>query len=149
MNLTKNGKTLLKIIITALAFLTLLSCRSHSEMVELEEIDQTISGQEEHRITNPEQKKIPPLIGMIKEIEVIRGEQKYLYINLGRDRKGYVPGLYGYIYNDPEMKTRVGKCVVVEVYSRLSKLKVVELNYSIEQKGVVYVEVDPRFLIEK
>lgn len=132
----------------ALALLALTGCRSLSPIVELEEIDQQISAQDEFREMDLKEDKIPGLVGMIKEIEVIRGEQKFIYVNIGNTRKGYKKGLYGKIYNDAERKVEVGKCVVVEVYSKLSKLEIVELNYSIVANGVVYVEVDPRYLIK-
>lgn len=133
----------------AMVLLVLSGCRSFSALVELEEIDQQVSAQDEFREMDLKEDKIPGLVGMIKEIEVIRGEQKFIYVNLGKNRKGYKKGLYAYIYNDAERKVQVGKCVVVEVYSKLSKLQIVELNYSIVSNGVVYVEVDPRYLIKK
>lgn len=123
-------------------------CRSYHDRIALEEIDQGMSEQDEYRLKQLDEKKVPAAVGMIKEIEVIRGEQKYLYVALGRNIKGFKPGLYGYIYNDSQRRERVGKCKIVEVYSNISKAEITELNYKIDDLGVVEVEVDPRFYVQ-
>lgn len=94
----------------------------------------------------PEVKKLPPLRGMVTEIELVKGEQKFIYMKMGAPSEWYKVGLIGYVYNDVAMTEKIAKFEVVEVYENFSKGKILELNYTIIPKAVVEVEVDPRFL---
>jgi hypothetical protein len=97
----------------------------------------------------PDVKKLPPLRGMISEIEEVSGEQKIIYIKLGNKNEWYKKGLIGYVYNDVSMKEQIAKFEVIDVYENYSKGVILELNYTIKNKAVVEVEIDPRFLIKK
>lgn len=88
-----------------------------------------------------------PVNGRIKEIEVINGEQKYIYVELGYNDK-IKSGLKGYIFNDVAMKEKVGKFVFVEVYPNISKGEIIELYYKIMPNAIVYVELDPKKAIK-
>lgn len=97
----------------------------------------------------PEVEKLEPLTGMIIEIEEVKGEQKFLYIKLGKENEWYKKGLIGYIFNDVAKKEKVGKFEVIEIYEKFSKGKIIELSYKISPKGVVQLEIDPRYLTPK
>lgn len=116
--------------------LLFISC-SKPEVIKLEEVTtQKI----------PDVKKLPPLRGMITEIESVNGEQKYIYIKLGSSNEWYKVGLIGFVYNDVAMTEKIAKFQVVEVYPNYSKGEILEMNYIIKDKAVVEVEIDPRFL---
>ena len=136
------------LIFTTLFLFLFSSCKTYHNAIALDEIDQGMSSQDEYRLKSLSEKKIPPAIGMIREIEILGGEQKYLFVTLGTSTKGFRRGLYGYIYNDPQMTQKVGTCRIIEVYTNVSRAEVIELNYKIEYKGVVMVEVDPRYHIK-
>lgn len=91
--------------------------------------------------------KVPALIGLIKEREVVDGKS-YLYITLGKSKKDYKVGLYGYLYADSAKSRRIGKIKVIEVYSNLSKVEIVFQKGEMGKTAIVEVEVDPRYLIE-
>jgi hypothetical protein len=120
---------------------------SISEIYALQELDQAKT-ETEVRIEDASQEKEPPAIGMIKEIEMYGGVQKYLYVALGKKTKGIKIAMKGYIYNDPQMKEKVGKVEIMEIYSDIIKVKILETSYKVDPKGVVYFEIDPRFLIQ-
>jgi hypothetical protein len=126
---------------------SLFICLSYSDLYPLSELNQA-KKDEEVRIDDATQNMVPPAIGMIKEIEIQGGVQKYIYVGLGTKTKGIKVGLKAWIFNDPQMKEKVGKAEIVEIYSDISKLKILEINYKIDAKGVVAVEVDPRNYIE-
>jgi hypothetical protein len=94
----------------------------------------------------PDVKKLPPLRGMVAEIELVNGEQKYIYIKLGDSNEWYKKDLIGFVFNDVAMTEKIAKFQVVEVYPNYSKGIILELNYTIKDKAVVEVEIDPRFL---
>ncbi|MDY6969221.1 MAG: hypothetical protein SVR08_11310 [Spirochaetota bacterium] len=94
------------------------------------------------------QEKISPSIGMITEIEEVGGVQKYIYIKLGKKNRRLKKGLLGYIYNDLAMKEKIGKFELIQVFRNFSKGKIIELNYKIDTKAIVAIEVDPRYLIK-
>lgn len=115
---------------------------SYSQIFEMKNLTSMIDD------FSPEDKdeRIPPAICMIKEIETYSGIQKNIYVALG-NKKGIKKDLMGYIYNDPQMKELVGKAQVTEVYSNIIKLKIIETSYKVDIKGIVLIEVDPRFYI--
>ncbi|MCP4133334.1 MAG: hypothetical protein GY754_20365 [bacterium] len=127
-------KRILKIL-TVLFAVILFSCAPR--IVHLEEI-------KSEKI--PEVKRLAPLVGMITEIEEVRGEQKFIYIKLGRNNEWYKAGYIGFVYNDVKMTEKVAKFRVVKLYDKFSKGEILELNYTIDPKAIVSVEVDPRFL---
>jgi len=94
----------------------------------------------------PDVKKLPPLRGMISEIEEVKGEQKYIYIKLGNSNEWYKMDLIGFVFNDVAMTEKIAKFKVIEVYPNYSKGEIIELNYIIKDKAIVEVEIDPRFL---
>ncbi|MCL1864443.1 MAG: hypothetical protein FWF73_01380 [Spirochaetes bacterium] len=114
-----------------------LQCGSKPESVKLEEI-------KTQKI--PDVKKLPPLRGMVTEVELENGEQRYIYIKLGDANEWYKVGLLGFVFNDVAMTEKIAKFEVVEVYQNYSKGKILELNYIIKEKAIVEVEIDPRFL---
>ena len=114
-----------------------LHCGAKHEPVKLEEI-------KTQKI--PDVKKLPPLRGMITEIELENGEQRYIYIKLGDENEWYKAGLLGFVFNDVAMTEKIAKFEVVEVYKNYSKGKILELNYVIKERAIVEVEIDPRFL---
>jgi hypothetical protein len=97
----------------------------------------------------PDVKKVPPVEAMIVEVEIVKGEQKYIYIKIGSDNEWFKEGLFGYIYNDVGMKDKIGKFKVIEVYNKRAKGEIIELGYTIEAGARVFIEVDPRFLIKE
>ena len=115
----------------------ILQCGGNSVPVKLEEI-------KTQKI--PDVKKLPPLRGMITEIELENGEQRYIYIKLGDANEWYKVGLLGFVFNDVAMTEKIAKFEVIEVYKNYSKGKILELNYVIKEKAIVEVEIDPRFL---
>lgn len=100
-------------------------------------------------VPQDEKEDIPPAVGMVKEIETHNGVQKYLYVGLGKRTRGLKPGLYGYVYNDVQMKEKVGKAQVVEIYDDVIKMKIIEINYLVKRDGLVSIEVDPDKYIKK
>ena len=120
---------------------------SFSEIYVLEELNQAKTDTEV-RIESETEDRVPAAVGMIKEIEMYGGVQKYIYVALGRKTKGIKKGLKGYIYNDPQMREKVGKVEIVEIYSDIVKVKILETSYKVDPKGVIAIEVDPRFYIE-
>lgn len=94
----------------------------------------------------PDVKKLPPLRGMVTEIEELKGEQAFIYIKLGDSNEWYKKGLIGFVFNDVAMTEKIAKFEVIEVYPNYSKGKILELNYIIKDKAIVEVEIDPRFL---
>jgi hypothetical protein len=114
-----------------------LQCGAKPEPIKLEEIrTQKI----------PDVKRLPPLRGMITEIELENGEQRYIYIKLGNENEWYKEGLVGFVFNDVAMTEKIAKFEIVEVYKNYSKGRILELNYVIKERAVVEVEIDPRFL---
>jgi len=94
----------------------------------------------------PDVPKLEAVTAMIIEIEEVKGEQKFIYIKLGKDNEWYEEGQIGFIFNDVEKKKKIGKFKVIEIFDKFSKGEVLELSYKIDPKGVVEIEVDPRFL---
>lgn len=133
------------------AIIAILICNcvffSLSVKYPLVDIDQAKSDLEV-KIESETQDIVPPAIGMIKEIEVYGGVQKYLYVGLSSRTRGLKIGLKGYIYNDPQLKEKVGKAVIIEIYSDIVRMKILETSYKVNISGVVAVEVDPRKYIE-
>jgi hypothetical protein len=127
--------------------LTLLNGKSFTSPYVLPELDQAKSDTEV-KIEDEKQSAVPPAVGMIKEIEVIGGTQRNLYVGMGKKTKGIKKGLKGYIFNDAQMKEKVGKAEIVEIYNDITLFKILEANYKVDPKGVVAVEVDPRNYIE-
>lgn len=128
------------------AALLLTGCRSTSEKAEpLPELRAQLKQGELDKESGDE---YPPVIGMIAEIEVIAGEQRFIYARFGSQNAGVKVGLKGYVYNDAMLNEKVGKVEIVEVYGKLSKVKVLELSYKVQEGGVVYIEVDPNKYIE-
>ena len=115
----------------------LSQCNGKTEPIKLEEI-------KTQKI--PDVKKLPPLRGMVTEVELESGEQRYIYIKLGDSNEWYKVGLIGFVFNDVAMTEKIAKFEVVEVYQNYSKGKIIELNYVIKEKAIVEVEIDPRFL---
>lgn len=138
------------IIVALLIIISVLftGCKTYHDQIVLEDVDQEMSAQDEFREKELQERKIPPATGFIKEIEVYRGEQKYLYVAIGRNIKGIKSGLYGYIYNDSKKSNRIGMCKIVEVYSNICKARITELYYKVEYNAVIEVEVDPRYYIK-
>jgi hypothetical protein len=128
-------KLLLFVLLCAVSSL-FISC-AKPEAIKLEEI-------KTQKI--PDVKKLPPLRGMITEIESVNGEQKYIYIKLGSSNEWYKVGLIGFVYNDVALTEKIAKFQVVEVYPNYSKGEILEMNYTIKDKAVVEIEIDPRFL---
>ncbi|MCL1833877.1 MAG: hypothetical protein FWG49_05175 [Leptospirales bacterium] len=124
--------------ILLLAILPFVSrCGGRPEPVKLEEI-------KTQKI--PDVKNLPPLRGMVTEVELENGEQRYIYIKLGDANEWYKEGLLGFVFNDVAMTEKIAKFEIIEVYKNYSKGKILELNYVIKEKAVVEVEIDPRFL---
>ena len=128
---------LLLVILFVLIAPFVLHCGGKQNAVKLEEI-------KTQKI--PDVKKLPPLRGMVTEIELENGEQRYIYIKLGDENEWYKVGLFGFVFNDVAMTEKIAKFEVVEVYKNYSKGKILELNYVIKERAIVEVEIDPRFL---
>ncbi len=99
-----------------------------------------------HSTKRPDIKKIPPLVANINEVEEVGGVQKYIYMHLGANARGYHRGLIGYAYHPNNRKRLMAKFRVIEIYKNYSKGKILELYYSVESNSKVIIEIDNRYL---
>lgn len=77
----------------------------------------------------------------ILEIEVLRGQQYYLYINGGSEQGvalGTVVKFYDSVVNSDKLN---GEGEIVEVYHSLSKVKILRLNHRLSMDSIVVANV--------
>lgn len=141
-------KIALLLLAAALCCLFLNGCKSTGPSKSSGELPELRAELEEGELDNDPEKNHPPVTGMISEIEVIKGEQRFIYAKFGKENAGIKVGLKAYIYNDAQKNEMVGKAEIIEVYQKHSRLKVLELSYRVKNEGVVLVEVDPDNYIE-
>jgi len=102
--------------------------------------------------------------GKIMEIEVVQGEQSFLYIKVNSDLvTGEIPkveqnvteeelinmplsftinpGMKGDIFTDPGFSEKAGEFEVVEQYSDIYKAKINHLNFVIDRTSVIQIRV--------
>lgn len=81
------------------------------------------------------------IIGVIVEIEVINGEQRYLYIKTSKEGQGMPLGTIGEIFEDESMAKQVGKFKIIEEFPGYYHGEVTELFYTAKIDQPIRIEV--------
>ncbi|MBN2735371.1 MAG: hypothetical protein JXR70_00215 [Spirochaetales bacterium] len=134
-----------KFIFLFLLFSIVYSCASKETPVIEDKL--TLTELEPLRVTQepPDSTPGPDLLvdvnGVIVEIEVKKGEQKFIYIKTGGSHLGLPLGTEGEIFEDETYAKLVGKFKVIEEFPGYFYCELIDLLYTIKIEQPVILKV--------